>query len=365
MDFWYRVRFPLLATGMIALLGALWGGLLRLGWSLPALNPSLYSNHGPLMAAVFLAVVIGLERAVALGHKWSYSVPALTGIGGLFIIFGSTEMTGQILVTLGALALVIVNIVIIRAQFALFTVIMGAGSVALMTGDALWLMGEPIYEIVIWWIGFLVLTISAERLELSRFLAPSKTAQAGFIASAIIFIMGIILMSVRPDSGPWLMGLGMLAITLWLSRYDIARRTIKQKGLTRFVAICLLSGYIWLGIGGALAFMSDEWIPGFYYDATLHAVFLGFVFSMIFGHAPIIFPAVLRVKMPFDKIFYSHLILLHVSLVTRFVSDIFYNTAGQMWGGLLNELALLLFIVNSVRAVLSGRRKTGAKSVVG
>jgi len=35
------------------------------------------------------------------------------------------------------------------------------------------------------------------------------------------------------------------------------------------------------------------------YDAFLHAVLLGFVFAMIFGHAPIIFPAVLGIRIPF------------------------------------------------------------------
>jgi hypothetical protein len=32
----------------------------------------------------------------------------------------------------------------------------------------------------------------------------------------------------------------------------------------------------------------------FHYDITLHAVFLGFVFAMIFAHAPVIFPLVFR-----------------------------------------------------------------------
>lgn len=35
----------------------------------------------------------------------------------------------------------------------------------------------------------------------------------------------------------------------------------------------------------------------------LHAVGPGFVFAMVFGHAPIIFPAITRLKIPFHPVF--------------------------------------------------------------
>ena len=41
-------------------------------------------------------------------------------------------------------------------------------------GNGLWLAGRPIYAVVPWWVGFLVLTIAGERLELSRVLRPSR-----------------------------------------------------------------------------------------------------------------------------------------------------------------------------------------------
>ena len=356
MGFWYRVRFPLLATGMIALLAGLWAGLLRLGWDVPVLRPFLPEAHGPLMAAGFLGVVIGLERAVALGRGWSYSVPALTGAGGLILIFGPPTALGPTLMTLGAAGLVLVNIALIRSQFALFTIVMGIGSVALLVGDVLWLSGLPIYRMVMWWAGFLILTIAAERLELSRFLQPTKTAQAAFVAATGVFIAGMIWMTFDTDIGAIAAGASMLMITAWLGRYDIARRTVLQTGLTRFVAVCLISGYAWLGVAGVLTILSGSWEPGFYYDGALHAVFLGFVFSMIFGHAPIIAPAVLKVQVPYTPVFYSHLALLHVFLVVRVLSDILDIDSGRMWGGLINEAALLLFIASTVAAALRGAK---------
>jgi len=85
----------------------------------------------------------------------------------------------------------------------------------------------------------------------------------------------------------------------------------------------------------------------------LHAFFLGFVFAMIFGHAPIIFPAVLRRPMPWRPAFYGHLLLLHLSLVLRVAGDLAAWPAGRRWGGLLNVAALLVFLVNTLRAAWS------------
>ena len=61
-----KARFPLMALGLLALLTALWGGLVRLGWAWPLPWPTLFIAHGPLMVCGFLGTLIGVERAVAL-----------------------------------------------------------------------------------------------------------------------------------------------------------------------------------------------------------------------------------------------------------------------------------------------------------
>ncbi len=53
-------RLPLLALSILALLAGLWAGLLRLGWSLPPIQPGLYVAHGPLMVCGFLGTLISL-----------------------------------------------------------------------------------------------------------------------------------------------------------------------------------------------------------------------------------------------------------------------------------------------------------------
>ena len=127
-------------------------------------------------------------------------------------------------------------------------------------------------------------------------------------------------------------------------RYDLARRNVRLSGLTRFIAVCLFGGYVWLAAGGLLWLVYGGVMAGPIYDAVLHAVFLGFVFAMIFGHAPLIFPSVLGRPMAYLPVFYGPLIVLHLSLLVRTAGDLFNVVPLRQWGGLLNGVALLLFL---------------------
>jgi len=150
-------------------------------------------------------------------------------------------------------------------------------------------------------------------------------------------------------------GIGLLGLAVWLLRQDIARRTVKEQGLTRFIAVCLLSGYVWLAIGSVMLLAAGG-LAGVAYDAVLHAILIGFVFSMVFGHAPIIFPAVVRVRMPYHWTFYLPLLVLHASLLMRLAGDGLMLPELRSLGGLLNAAALVLFILNTVSSVIRGSR---------
>lgn len=346
-------RFPLLALGLLALVGALWGGLVRLGWPVPA-AAGLVAFHGPLMVSGFLGTVIALERAVAVGGRAGFLVPLVTGLGGLALMLGAPLPLGQALFVAGGAGLCALFVVIIRRQRALFTVTMACGAVAWLGGNALWLAGWPVHRVVPWWIGFLVLTIAAERLELARLVRIAPASRRVFALLAGALLAAIALGVARPGAGMRLVGLAILALAWWLGAHDVARRTVRVPGLPRFTAVCLLSGYAWLGIGGLLALAAGAVAAGLVYDALLHAVFLGFVMAMIFGHAPIIFPAVLGRPMPFHRRFYAHLVLLHASLVVRTAGDLAGWIDGRRWGGLVNAAAVVLFLASTAAALARG-----------
>jgi hypothetical protein len=341
-----------MALGMVALLGALWGGLLRLGWPLPVSRFPVAAFHGPLMVAGFLGTVIGLERAVALGRPWGYAAPLCTGLGALALVAGAPDPLGSVLMTLGSAVLVVTFVAILCRQTALSTLVMALGAVVWFTGQRGWLAGWPTHVVAFWWAGFLVLTIAGERLELARLVRVSVAAQIVFSVAIGVFLVGLVLTPVAFRLGVRVAGVGLIALALWLGRHDVARRTVRQPGLTRFIALCLLSGYVWLAVSGLLAALYGGAAAGGHYDAMLHALFLGFVFAMIFGHAPIIFPAVLGVHVTFRQAFYIHLALLHATLILRIVGDLLPWLPGRQWGGLGNALALLLFFANTGYGVL-------------
>ncbi|HEX6296298.1 MAG TPA: hypothetical protein VFZ74_06930, partial [Burkholderiales bacterium] len=72
------------------------------------------------------------------------------------------------------------------------------------------------------------------------------------------------------------------------------------------------------------------------------------VFSMVFGHAPVILPAVLRVSLPYHAILYAPLILLHASLAVRVAVSVELGA----WG---NAAAIALFILLSASLALARR----------
>lgn len=346
-----RCRLPLLGLAIALLFTALWAGLIRLGWSWPVLLLPLPMAHGPLMINGFLGTLIGLERAVALQTRWAYAAPLCTAIGAIMLLTGMGATAGLSLILLGGLILLVVMGKIFALHPTCDVGVIAGGVTLGLVGNGLWLSGRPVGQVVFWWVSFLLLTIAGERLELSRLLRLSPQVVAAFLTTVALIVVGLVISLVWFVSGIRLSGIGMMLLAVWLLVYDIARRRVKTGGQARFIALALLSGYLWLGIGGGLTVVYAGYLAGPYYDAFLHALFLGFVMTMIFAHAPIVFPAVLQCSFVYTPRFYSHLLLLHVTLLLRIGSDLFLWQPGRLWGGLLNALVLLLFLFNTVRAL--------------
>lgn len=213
---------------MLASLAAMWAGLMRLGWGLPALTTTLASTHGPLMVSGFLGTLINLERVVALNRRWMYAAPAVTALGGLVTLLWAGPV-GPVLLTLGSVGMVTILVVIVRMHLALHTVAMALGAVAWLVGNVLWVAGLPLYRIVFWWGAFLILTIAGERLEMSRVMRPPHVARIVFAGFLVLLTVGLILMTLDYDAGWRVTGATLLALAGWLLRYDIVRQTVRQQ----------------------------------------------------------------------------------------------------------------------------------------
>lgn len=350
-------RVPLVAAALLAMVWGVWLGLERLGWPLPLPWPEQLILHGPLMIGGFLGTLIGLERAVGIGRRWGYAAPVLCAAGTAWMVLGPAGRFGPLMITAGSIVVLAIFAKVLAGQLTLFSMTMTAGAVSWIVGNLQWLSGAAIYRVVFWWVGFLVLTIAGERLELNRLRRPSPFVRVLFLLATAVLIAGLAAVHVDYGTGVRIAGLGLLGIAAWLGAFDIARRTIRQNGLPRFIAVCLLSGYVWLAAGGAIALITGVATTGTVYDAALHAIFVGFVLALIFGHAPIVFPAILGRPMPFSRRFYAHLLLLHASLVVRLIGD-FSEELGRWraWGGAMNAATLALFVLNTVWSLIRSAR---------
>src|SRR5699024_7194904 len=173
---------------------------------------------------------------------------------------------------------------------------------------------------------------------------PPQKIQNVFAGLAVIWIVGVGLTYIDRRLGWFIASAALILQALWLFKYDIARRTIRSAEWTKYNATCLLAGYGWLLLAGLFGLWKGLPYAGFPYDAQLHMIFLGFVFSMIFAHAPVIIPALTGKEIKYSRYFYIPLILLHGSVLFRIVSDLFMNSWHQKSGAHSNVLAILLFL---------------------
>ncbi|WP_324717384.1 hypothetical protein U7230_03665 [Carboxydochorda subterranea] len=350
-------RVPFMAAAGLALVVAGLVGLVRMGWVLPALSPALVARHGPLMVSAFLGTLISLERAVGLGKSWAYVAPAFGAAGSVMLLAGLPDLVAAAVFSAAATTLVAAFGAIYRIRPNRPNAVLALAAAMWLGGNVAWGAGVAMPLVVVWWSAFLVLTIAGERLELARIRTRAALAELAFFAASGAVALGPVISLATAPAGIAVTGAGLAGLGAWLVRYDIAWRTVRLPGLSRYIAWCLLPGYFWLIAGGvAWVLGPGVWGGGVYYDAMLHAVFLGFVMSMIFGHAPVIVPALLGVPVPYSRRLYAPLVLLHASLVSRIAGDLLLWMPLRLWSGIANVVAVLGFLaVLALTARTAGR----------
>ena len=349
-------RPVLLALVAVALVAGIAGGLWRLGVTVPATADAAWLGraalaHAALMICGFLGTVIGIERAVAVKLRAAFVAPLASGLGSLCLLLGQAA-PGAWLGVAAAVAFTAVNLVVVRRQRAAHTGLLLVGALAWLVGNLLFATGQGSVATLPWWFAFLVLTIAAERLEMTRLMRRRPAAQGSLYVVLSALLVGAAGSAVAPVAGGVLYGIALALLALWLGVFDIARRTVFAQGLSRYMAVCLLGGYGWLALAGVAWAATALGLPA--RDAALHALGLGFIVSMMMGHAPVILPAVARIKLQFGVFFYVPLAALHLSLVMRLGLGLFDGPLRAI-GAIFNGVAIALFAATVAGAAVAWR----------
>jgi hypothetical protein len=308
------------------------------------------------MIGGFLGTVIGIERAVAVKHRFALIAPLTSSAAAVCLLLGQTS-AGAWLMMIASAVFLGVNGIVARRQPAAHTFLLLVAALAWLIGNLLFAMGVGRAASLPWWFAFLVLTIAAERLEMSRLMRHGPEAGLSLSAVLALLLVGAAWFVVSPAVGGLLFGIALALLAVWLAVFDIARRTVRAHGLSRYMAVALLGGYAWLAIAGlAWVGMAFGWPLR---DAALHALGLGFVVSMMMGHAPVILPAIARVKLQFGPFFYAPLALLHGSLAWRLVPGGADFTMRAL-GAIGNAAAIALFAATVASAAFTWRLHHGA-----
>ncbi|WP_200942842.1 hypothetical protein [Cellulomonas sp. Root485] len=349
------LRLVLLAPAGLAMLAGLDGALLLLGVPAPIRLDRLADVHGQLMVLGVVGTLVALERAVAVRRRLAFSSPLLLAAGSLALLSTAPLAVGHALHLAGTVALVGTYVVVWRRQPAPAIAVQGAGAAAAVGSALLILAGVPVPVVTPWFVAFLVLTVVGERIELMRVAAPPASVRAGIVGAGLALLGGSAVALLHPRAGGAVLGLALVSLAVLLARHDVARRTVRSTGLPRFMALAMLAGFAWLGVAGGVWLLGGAVTDGRAYDAVLHAVFLGFVMSMVMAHAPVILPAVLRRPLPYRPVMLAPLLLLHVSLAFRLVvGDGWGSVAAVRVGGVANVVAVLAFLGVAVWSVAAG-----------
>ena len=332
---------------LLALLVGIIAGWQRASWSIPVSN--IAADHGALMTGSFIGTLICLERSIVHPCKWWRWLPVINGSSAILFLIHEPRLAYALLIA-GSAGLLILMCYYFRLSVSLSNILLVMGAFAWLTGNLV-LFNQYAYPSALkWWILFLLWTVLGERLELSRMLPVSDTKKWTLYLILCANIAGVFL----PFhwSGNELFAASLLAIAIWLLAFDMSRRSLKYPGQHRYIATWLVTGYGWLAVTAAwMIFRPDA---PFAYDAVIHSFFLGFVFAMIFGHVPIIFPGIFKINISlYHPSFFLIFYLFQSALILRIAGDAAGRVEWRKWGILFNGIFLLVFFAANIILIVN------------
>lgn len=337
----------------ISLIAGIVGGWYRMGWQIQI--PNAAAMHGFLMIGGFMGGVITLERMITMNKKWWLVFPGFCAISIILGLSGHQQFMaiGQ---TLAAIGMLLFYLIHMQKDNSAYWYVLALGASCWIFGNIYVLMTNTIPFALPWWIGFILFTVLGERLELTRFLPVPQNSLYALYGMMFLFLLSLWLP--MHGIGRWLYVLSLACIVYWFAIHDMARRSIKKQGYSRYLGIGILTAYAWLffHVLSVLLFLDHP----FGYDLYIHTFFLGFGFSMIWAHGPMILPAVLKLSFrPFHPILWVFWGIFQLSLLLRVIGTTMDINMVRQFFSVLNGcsiIAIFIIMATLVRMRYSERR---------
>ncbi len=347
-----------LASFVFAVVLGVWRISLTRGFVLPSI-PETLPPHGNVMVGAFLGTLIIFERMFALPVKWLIWVPYAWGLSALTM---HLDFFGFKILNLVALFGWGIHRFIAYKTFKNFFnplvefISYIALSVALFHENGL----AGSVESALSGLSFAIAVIGVERIELT--LGFQRKSAKLVYASLIIYLLLSILNSLFYVVPIQVIGIALVFVGIGMIYNDSviimtfrgAEFGVAKTELHKFSRQALIIAYIWLLFSGISIILWDL-IQSVAKDIVFHSIGLGFIFTMILSHAPIVLGSTLA-KMPKrapSKILFY---LFQSMTVVRILADFFVSNFIEFWvwsGWITGTLHFVIFVFYMLSVIRS------------
>ncbi len=358
--------------GIISFISAFIIGIWRIalfrGFELPPIPESL-PPHGNLIVGGFLGTLIIFERMLALPTKWLIWVPYTWGISAILIHIDSMLFKILNIASLfgwGVSRLIAYKtykrlwnpLIEFLSYVALSTALLAKGGLAGSVQSALAGLSFPIA------------VIGIERIELMlSFTKIRMTTKIVYISLIVYLIISIInsLFYLIPLQA---VGIILLFVCVGLIFNDFAviaplksskavqissfGSRMMQAPLYRFSRKALAFAYFWLIISSISLILWNQ-IQPMAKDIVFHSIGLGFIFTMILAHAPLVIGSAIAKfpkQAPSATLFY----LFQIGTIGRIIGDLLFNISYDLWAwsgwltGIIHLISFILYILSVLKS---------------
>src|SRR5262245_43813811 len=325
----------------------IWRVAVTRGFMLPPI-PEWLPAHGEIMLGGFLAALIIFERMIALRIDSLIWVPYVYASSALMIHSGNPAAR---IIHLAALAGWIMHRWIAYRKFHRWEKSL-VESVAFITlTSALMYPGglaaRP--EVALQGLAFPIAVIAIERFGMSF---PMKKITSRLVLIGLIAWCGLWnLVTWRGIPNLTMMGGVTLVLVASIAFHDMALRASQKQtdGLHKFLRNALTLSYTWLFIAAVALTVSSKISSAISKDVLFHLIGLGFIFTMILGHAPLILSAAIG-KLPPKKAPVIPFLIFQAATLLRIIGDFSLMKSLALWqwsgwiSGLIHAISFFAYI---------------------